>query len=488
MSEPSHHQEVRVRVAPSPTGDPHVGTAYMALFNRAYARCAGGKFVLRIEDTDQERTNPESEAAIFKSLRWLGLEWDEGPDVGGPFGPYRQSERRDIYNQHIQLLIENESAYRCFCTKERLDELRAGQRAEKGRLGYDGLCRSVDQDESLHRAESDEPFVVRLRVPDEGKTSFRDQIRRELIEFDNSEIDDQVLTKSDGWPTYHLASVVDDHVMQISDVVRAEEWITSTPKHVLLYQAFGWEMPRFFHMPLLRNQDQSKISKRKNPTSLEWYRTNGYLPETMVNFLGLMGYSMPDEREEFTFDEMVAEFEWKRVKTSGPIFDFQKLDWLNGAYIRSLSLDELGRRLVDERFATAEQLEIITPVMAFIQERLKTLNEFEERTAFFFKDDLEYEANMLIPKKRDAAFATEVLAEVRSVLETLESFATESTEAALRALGENAGWKTRDLFMPIRGAVTGSTQSPPLFESMEVIGKERCLKRIDEAIAKLKER
>ena len=321
----SDEKPVRVRVAPSPTGDPHVGTAYIALFNLCFARRSGGKFLLRIEDTDQARSTPESEQAIFDALHWLGLDYDEGPDVGGDFGPYRQSERSEIYQRKIRKLLDCGHAYCCFCTTERLAEVRQAQKAEKQRIGYDRHCRDLDPAQAEKRVAAGEPHVVRLAVPLEGETTFHDMLRG-AITFQNAEIDDQVLLKSDGFPTYHLANVVDDHLMEITHVCRAEEWITSTPKHVLLYNAFGWEFPEFVHMPLLRNKDRSKISKRKNPTSLYWYRDQGYLPAALLNFLGLMGYSMPDGREVFNLQEMIDSFSWERVTTGGPIFDMEKLD------------------------------------------------------------------------------------------------------------------------------------------------------------------
>ena len=487
MNSDPHFEETRVRVAPSPTGDPHVGTAYIAVFNLAYAKASGGKFILRIEDTDRERSRPESETRIMESLRWLDLNCDEGPDVGGPYGPYRQSERRDRYAEYVQQLIERGKAYRCFCTKDRLDGLRAQQKADKARLGYDGLCREVDPQEAEGRARAGETHVIRLAVPKDGQTAFRDEIRGEDIVFENREIDDQVLVKSDGWPTYHLASVVDDHLMKISEVIRAEEWITSTPKHILLYESFGWPRPRFFHMPLLRNQDKSKISKRKNPTSLDWYREQGYLPEALLNFLALLGWSIGGDREKFSFEEMVAEFNWERVKTSEPIFDFQKLDWLNGLYLRELPVDEFCGRVVSGGFADRAKLERVEPIMPEIQERMKKLNEFDAVAGFFFADELEYEAELLIPKKKDAGFAREVLTRVRPECEAIEPWSAAALEEMMRTVSEETGWKTRDLFMPVRVAVTGSKATPPLFESMEVLGRDVCLKRLDEAIGKLAE-
>ena len=323
--------QVRVRIAPSPTGDPHVGTAYIALFNYVFAKKSGGQFILRIEDTDRARSTKDSEEAILRALKWIGLSWDEGPDVGGPHGPYRQSERADIYSAHAKLLIETKNAYRCFCTEARLQSLRAQQMAEKKQLGYDGNCRNLNQNEIESHLANNEPYVVRLAMPKEGVTIVHDGLRAAAPEYQNATIDDQVLLKSDGFPTYHLANVVDDHLMRITHVIRAEEWISSTPKHLQLYQAFGWERPRFYHMPLLRNSDKSKISKRKNPVSLDYYRDAGYLPEALLNFLGLMGFSFGGDREKFTLPEMIEAFDWSKVSTGGPVFDLAKLSWLTGS-------------------------------------------------------------------------------------------------------------------------------------------------------------
>ena len=321
---------VRTRIAPSPTGDPHVGTAYVALFNLAMARHHGGRFVLRIEDTDRQRSNPFSERMIFESLRWLGLEWDEGPEVGGEHGPYRQSERSEIYRDHAERLVASHDAYPCFCTPERLAELRERQRAEKLQLGYDRHCRGIDPSDAARRCAAGEAHVIRLAMPTEGTLEVRDTLRG-AIEFDAAQMDDQVLVKSDGFPTYHLANVVDDHLMAISHVIRAEEWIPSLPKHVRMYEAFGWTQPEFCHLPLLRNADRSKISKRKNPVSITHYRRAGFLPEAMLNYLALMGWTMPDEREEFTLDEFIAAFDLGRISLGGPVFDLDKLTWLNGS-------------------------------------------------------------------------------------------------------------------------------------------------------------
>ncbi|MEO6910518.1 MAG: glutamate--tRNA ligase, partial [Edaphobacter sp.] len=340
MPTPISEAPIRVRIAPSPTGDPHVGTAYIGLLNYIYARQRGGKFILRIEDTDRARFVATSEQMIFDTLRWVGLTWDEGPDVGGPLGPYRQSERTEIYRDHAEILLTNGSAYRCFCTAEELDAARKQQMAAKLPPRYPGTCRHLTREQIEKNLAANKSFVVRMAVPTAASTTFRDELRGNIT-FDHNNVDDQVLMKSDGFPTYHLANVVDDHLMQITDVIRAEEWISSTPKHVLLYKAFGWQQPRFWHMPLLRNIDKSKISKRKNPVSLIYYRQAGFLPEALINFLGLMGGGVPADlnggTEKFTLTEMVEHFVFTNIRLGGPVFDLTKLKWLNGEYLRAIT-------------------------------------------------------------------------------------------------------------------------------------------------------
>lgn len=474
----------RVRIAPSPTGDPHVGTAYVALFNRTFARQHGGTFVLRIEDTDQTRSTRESEAAIFRALRWLGLAWDEGPDIGGPHGPYRQSERSDIYRAHTALLLQSGAAYRCFCTAERLAEMRERQKAEKQNFGYDGRCRELSREESERRADAGEACVVRLRVPSGDATRFHDLLRGE-VSIQNKEIDDQVLLKSDGFPTYHLANVVDDRLMGITHVMRAEEWIPSTPKHILLYQAFGWEPPVFCHLPLLRNKDRSKISKRKNPTSLDWYLDHGYLPEAMINFLSLMGWFPKDGVEVFDPDKFTAEFRPEDINPTGPVFDLDKLLWLNGEYIRSLALEDLGRRILNFTGLTIEPARLMA-ILPLVRERMKTLADFKTTAGFFFGDDVPMNRELFAAAKKmtddDRRAALTLAREVIAQEATIE---TASLDAALRAAADARGIKIGDFFMCLRLATTGQSATPPLLESMTIIGRDICLRRIDAALAVL---
>jgi glutamyl-tRNA synthetase len=476
---------VRTRIAPSPTGDPHVGTAYVALFNYALAKKHGGRFVLRIEDTDRERSSAASEAMIFEALRWLGLRWDEGPDVGGPHGPYRQSERTAIYREHAEELMRRGAAYPCFCTRERLDALREEQKARKASFGYDGRCRSLDRDEAARRRAAGEPHVVRLAMPREGETVVRDLLRGE-VRFDSAQVDDQVLLKSDGFPTYHLANVVDDHLMGITHVIRAEEWLSSLPKHVVLYRGFGWEEPVFCHLPLLRNADRSKISKRKNPVSLNFYRRAGYLPEAMLNYLALMGWAMPDEREEFTLEEFAGELALERISLGGPVFDVEKLRWLNGKYLRRLSPRELLERLREQLLSEDHLLD----VLPLVQERIDTLEGFFEYASFFFVGEVPYDEaaiEALVPKGRTPAEASKALrALLEEELDAIMDWRREAVEAALRRFAEKAGWAASELFMAVRVAATGRAASPPLFETLAVLGKETCRRRLRRAADTLK--
>ena len=467
---------IRVRIAPSPTGDPHVGTAYIGLINYIYARQRGGQFVLRIEDTDRTRFVPTSEQMIFDALRWLGLSWDEGPDVGGPYGPYRQSERTDIYREHVELLVANGTAYRCFCTAEKLEEDRKRQMAAKLPPRYPGTCRWLTPAEIDSNLAAGMPFTIRMKVPDEGSTTFTDELRGSIT-FEHKNVDDQVLLKSDGFPTYHLANVVDDHLMRITDVIRAEEWISSTPKHVLLYQAFGWDLPRFWHMPLLRNIDKSKISKRKNPVSLIYYRQAGFLPGAVLNFLGLMGGGMPADinngTEKFSLVEMVEHFNVKNIRTGGPVFDLIKLKWLNGEYLRSISLDEFYGALRSTVLAD----DYLRQIAELVQTRIETLGQFGDLTGFFFTDNVLPAPDVYVPKKRTMeetlAFAVEQLA----VLEATD-WTPAALEPALKKLGEEKQWSVKENFMLLRAIVTGGTMSPPLLESCIVFGKARTLDRV----------
>jgi glutamyl-tRNA synthetase len=465
---------VRVRIAPSPTGDPHVGTAYIALFNYVFAKKHGGQFVLRIEDTDRARSTADSEAAILGALRWIGLGWDEGPDIGGPHGPYRQSERSEIYKTEAAKLVASGAAYRCFCTAERLERMRAAAKG-KSFVGYDGQCRGMDRAESDRRAAAGEAFVIRLAMPKTGETVVSDRLRGE-VRFDNTQIDDQILLKSDGFPTYHLANVVDDHLMEITHVIRAEEWLTSTPKHVVLYQAFGWPAPEWIHMPLLRNADKSKISKRKNPVSLDYYRAAGFLPEALLNYLGTMGWSISGDRERFTLAEMIEAFTWDRASLGGPVFDLVKLSAMNADYLRALDDQGIVVRLREWRLSD----EYLRQLVPLVRPRIQRLDELIPMTEYFFAGDLDYAAvaKELVPKNRTVKDAAAALAGLAEALDAQRDFSHAALEAATRAFAEKIAWDPKELFMVVRIAATGRKATPPLFETLAVLGRDLTRRRL----------
>ena len=491
---------VRLRVAPSPTGDPHVGTAYMSLFNLAFVRQQGGRFVLRIEDTDQARFREDSERQVFDTLRWLGLTWDEGPDVGGPCAPYRQSERLDTYKPYVDRLLADGNAYRCWCSPERLAQMREEQQRAKRPTGYDRLCLGKSEAERQALPGFSPTSVVRMLVPDDAPLEFDDLIRGRVSA---PRPDDQVILKADGFPTYHLAVVVDDLEMGITHVVRGEEWISSTPKHVLLYRWIGVEPPRFAHMPLLRNPDKSKISKRRNPAArLTWFQEQGYLPEALVNFLALLAYppaegAEGEDVEVFTFEEFSARFDWTEVNPVGPIFDLRKLDWLNGVYLRALDLDDFTARLLPflqgagvlGENPSLGELARLRSVAALIQTRIVHLTEAADLVSPFYVDDHAVEvaddARTSLgddaPQVLDTAIeALVAVPEDRSgVLGSESSWTAGAVEGALRAaLVDGLGVKPRFAFGPLRTAVSGRRVSPPLFESMEILGKQATLTRL----------
>ena len=490
----------RLRVAPSPTGDPHVGTAYMSLFNLAFARQQGGSFVLRIEDTDRARFRADSEQQVFDTLHWLGLTWDEGPDVGGPYAPYRQSERLDTYRPYVERLLAEGHAYHCWCSTERLAEMRDKQQKLKLPTGYDRLCHGKTAEERSMLPGFNETPVVRMLVPDDVQLHFDDLIRGRVSA---PTPDDQVILKADGFPTYHLAVVVDDHEMGITHVVRGEEWISSTPKHVLLYRWLGLEAPAFAHMPLLRNTDKSKISKRKNPAArLTWFQEQGYLPEALVNFLALLAYPPKQDAEGndvevFTFAEFSEDFDWRKVNPVGPIFDLKKLEWLNGVYIRDLEVGDLASRLLPylQRDGVLSgnpslgELARLKSITTLIQTRMALLSEASALVApFYVADDaLEIAEDARAQLKDDA---DKVLATAIGVLEGIDDTGTgvlgsesgwnaAAIEATLRtAIVDGLGIKPKFAFGPLRTAVSGQRISPPLFESMEILGKTSTLTRL----------
>jgi glutamyl-tRNA synthetase len=464
---PLERRPVRTRIAPSPTGDPHVGTAYVALINYAFARRNRGQFLLRIEDTDQARSTPESEQAILDALRWTGLTWDEGPDVGGPHGPYRQSERSAIYRKYADELLAKGHAFRCFCTPERLEAMRQAQRAAGLPQQYDGDCLTVSAEESEARAAAGEPSVVRMKVPREGVCVVQD-LRRGPVEFAWSTVDMQVLLKSDGLPTYHLANVVDDHLMEITHVIRGEEWLSSAPKHLLLYEYFGWEPPVLMHVPLLRNPDKSKLSKRKNPTGILFYERMGYLPEALINFLGLLISAAPEGEEVFDLPTLVERFDLEHLSLGGPVFDIAKLDWLNGQYLRRLSPDALLERTREWGFDRAR----IRRIAELARERIERLSDLVPAAAFLFAGRLPVTKEQFAGTKLDEETTRKALALAMWRFDAERTFDKETVERVLKGVGETLGKKFRDLARVYYVAMTGSPTSLPLFDSMELLGRD----------------
>lgn len=469
---------VRTRIAPSPTGDPHLGTAYIALFNLCFARQFGGEFILRIEDTDQARSTGESEQMILDSLRWLGLTWDEGPDVGGSCGPYRQSERLGIYQQHARQLVDAGHAFYCFATTEELDEMRREQMARGETPKYDGRGLRLSQEEVRSRLEAGTPYVIRMKVPEEGACTFRDRLRG-TIEIPWSQVDMQILMKADGMPTYHLANVVDDHLMGITHVIRGEEWINSAPKHQLLYQYFGWEMPELCHMPLLRNPDKSKLSKRKNPTSINYYRAMGYLPEAVLNYLGRMGWSMPDESEKFSLAQMISHFDIGNVHLGGPVFDVEKLDWLNGCWIR----EDLNEEQFADRVAGwALNRENLVRVIPLIKERVEKFTDIAPMVAFLFSGAPRISTGDFDNKRLDPETMVSILQFCSWRLDTLRHWQRDELYKELNQLATAMELKLKDFLAPLFIAIAGSPSSPPLFDAMAILGPDMVRARLRHAI------
>ncbi|HZY99946.1 MAG TPA: glutamate--tRNA ligase [Candidatus Baltobacteraceae bacterium] len=473
---------VRTRIAPSPTGDPHVGTAYVALINYCFAKKNGGEFILRIEDTDQQRSTAESERAILEALHWCGLTWNEGPDVGGPHGPYRQSERSSIYREYVDKLLEARHAFKCFCTPERLEEMRVAQRAAGQPSRYDGLCLTYDGAEVARREAAGEPYVVRMKVPDRGTCVVHD-LRRGPIEFEYKSVDMQVLMKSDGLPTYHLANVVDDHLMEITHVFRGEEWVSSAPKHLLLYEYFGWDPPKLMHLPLLRNPDKSKLSKRKNPTGILFYRRMGYLPEALMNFLGLLANAAHEGEDELMdLAHMVKRFEIEHVPIGGPVFDVQKLDWINARYIRERLDPATFVERVREWAITPERLNRIAELA---QPRIERLSDLGLLLAFLFAGRLPVTLDQLRGKLDDAELRgafTMALTE----FDALPVWDAYGIETVFKRIAETLGKKPREVARPFYVAMTGSPTSIPLYDSMELLGRDVARERLRTALAVVK--
>ncbi len=483
--------QVRVRFAPSPTGFPHVGNIRTALFNWLYARHTGGTFIVRIEDTDVARKVDGALEAILDGLRWLGLDWDEGPEVGGKYGPYFQSQRLELYREAAQRLVKQGDAYKCYCSQERLAEIRAEQQKRKQPIGYDRHCRDLSDEERKRKEAEGITPVVRFKMPLEGQTGFNDVIWGDVV-MENSTLDDYVLLKSDGYPTYHLANVVDDHLMEISHVLRAEEWLSSVPRHKRLYEALDYEMPQLAHLPMILGPDRSKLSKRHGAVSITEYREQGYLPEAMVNFLALLGWSLDDKTDIISRDELIKNFSLERISKTAAIFNHEKLDWMNGVFLRELSHEELLRKIMPflesglpEEVKRPVSEEYVSRIVPLIRERINTLAEVASYADFFFLDELEYDTSLLIGKKMTTETTLKALKAAQEKLSLLESFDHDSLEGTLRPLAEELGLKAGQLFSPLRVAITGRTAAPPLFETMVVLGKERCLERLRVAVGKL---
>jgi glutamyl-tRNA synthetase len=454
-----------------------VGTAYVALANLAFAKQHGGDFLLRIEDTDQARSTPESERAILASLRWIGVTWDEGPDVGGPHGPYRQSERSAIYRRYADELLANGHAFRCFCTPERLEEMRAAQRAAGIPQKYDGHCLAITAEESARRAESGEPFVVRMKVPESGVCVVPD-LARGPVPFDYAAVDMQVLLKSDGLPTYHLANVVDDHLMEISHVIRGEEWMSSAPKHLLLYSYFGWEPPVLMHMPLLRNPDRSKLSKRKNPTGILFYERMGYLPEALLNFLGILLAHAPEGEEMFGLAELTERIDLAKIALGGPVFDVAKLDWLNGQYLRALDAEALLARAGSWGFDRARALRIAE----LARTRVERLSDLVPATAYLFAGRVPLAKDAFAVTKFDADDLRKALALAMWRLDAEPSFDMATIEQVLKSVAATLDKKFRDLSRVYYVAMAGAPTALPLFDSMELLGRDIVRERLRVAL------
>ncbi len=479
---------VRVRYAPSPTGFQHIGGVRTALYNYLFARSRGGTFILRIEDTDRERYVPEALQDIYDTFKWLGFHWDEGPDVGGPKGPYFQSQRLDLYRAHAEQLLAGGLAYRCYCTPERLERLREEQAAKKSGTGYDRHCRNLTESQHREAREAGTTSVVRLKVPLEGATAFTDTLLGEVV-VENRDINpDPVLIKTDGFPTYHMANVVDDHLMEITHIMRAQEWLPSAPLHRILYDAFGWEQPALCHLPMVMGKDGQKLSKRHGATSVRELKKQGYLPEALINYLALVGWSYDDAREFFSLPDLEKLFSMEKINKAPAVFDYQKLEWFNGSYIRKLSqrgFAEAIAPVLKEAGLLAgtgpEADALLLAIAPLIQERVKLLSEVPAMVRFLFEEPAPPAPEDLVPKKSTPAKALEALSRVEALLAELPD-SPEETERLFRALGEELGMKLGDLLAPLRVAVTGSKVSPPLFESIRLMGTVNARARASAAI------
>jgi glutamyl-tRNA synthetase len=487
-------EKVRTRFAPSPTGFLHIGGARTALFAFLFARHTNGEFVLRIEDTDRTRLVEGAFEDIVESLKWIGIKWDEGPDIGGPYAPYRQSERKEIYRSNAFELIKTGHAYKCFCTPERLRLLRESSSSENQKKsdsaqGYDKHCRSLDKEKIRELEEKGVPFVIRLKIPEKEQTLFKDLIRGEIV-TKNDVLEDIILLKSDGFPTYHLANVVDDHMMKITHVIRGDEWISSTPVHILLYAAFGWKQPAFAHAPVILSQEGGKLSKRHGATMLRDFIRKGYTKEALLNFLALLGWSLDDKTEFFSMGDLIKHFELQKINKAPAVFSYEKLDWFNGMYIRKMGIEQLfdltlpyfieGGLLKDQE--TEKKKEYILKILPLIQERLKFLSDAVGLTWFFFDEHFKIlEKKDLIPKKLSKEDALKILDISIEKLKSIASFQIPDIENTLREMVSDLGLKIGQVFMTIRISITGTRVSPGLFETIFVLGKDRVINRLADA-------
>jgi len=470
--------EIRVRSAPSPTGIPHIGFLRSALFNWLFARHNNGKFILRIEDTDRERYVPEAVSEIIRSLEILGLDYDEGPKIGGPYGPYFQSERTGFYQKYTKELVESDHAYWCFCSTQRLEEMRAEQQKKGLPLKYDRRCLLLSEGEVTEKLKTSKDKVVRFKAPENGKTSWHDLIHGE-ISFDNKLLDDRVLLKSDGFPTYHLAVVVDEHLMKISHVLRGDEWISSTPLHLLLYKAFGWSAPEFGHLPLILGPDGSKLSKRHGAKPVTEYIEEGYLPEALVNFMVLLGWNPKTNQEVFSKEELIKRFDLAGINPTSPVFNIDKLNWFNGVYIRRISDDDLAKRIY-EFYEKKYDFGKVGQLILLVKERMTTLSDFEKLCDFFFQEVKV--SKELLKKFGGGQVAKDNLEKAKEELSKIDNWEEGKMEKVLKAYVLKNKLKMIDFFMAIRVAISGKNVTPPLFGSLVILGKEETLKRIGSAI------
>ena len=476
---------VRVRFAPSPTGELHLGSARTALYNYLFAKKNDGKFIMRLEDTDQERLVEGSLKRMLGGLAWLGLTWDEGPDIGGPYVPYIQSERLPIYKKQADELINRGGAYYCFCSAQRLEVLRRVQEAEKQITKYDRACLNLKPEEIKAKLEAKSPYIVRLKIP-AGQTIFNDLIRGQ-IKVDNTSLDDSVLLKSDGFPTYHLANVVDDHLMEITHVIRGEEWLPSTPKHLLIYQGFGWSTPEFAHLPNVLNEKKTKLSKRKDGEAVwvQTYQAQGYLPEAMVNYLAFLGWHPKDDREFFTLADLTKEFDLSRAQKAGAIFNLAKLNWLNSSYLRHLPVSELDNLLkpyYEEMCASYNQAPRDTGALTeLMRDRLITLASIKEHASWFFRPQVELNTEIIIPKNSTPEKTLHAIKSAHHVLQRLTSWTSQEIKDALEVLVRPGTFSRRDILWPVRLALTGEKESPDVFGVAWVLGQKETLTRLAQA-------